>query len=359
MKFIIHKVNKAEIGLENNTLQIGKGLMIIINLSDKDNINIVNKAVENILNLKIFEIENFNWKESVKSLGLDILLISQFTTNNRHNIDNDNKNNEAKNIFKSLVANTRAKYRYEKVQSVNIEEIKKVNIEYDNPVAIKFKYPEKKIVKCECKKYYDEKGIINHFKKCQKIFDKYWKFDFQIGKILKQFCNSKESLRIATILLKQFIKLLKEKIKVIDNLELLNIQKGISFTKSKTKEEKDDEFFNYPKKSYSKYLCSITDYISKNNEFNNTYNNSNKSNDNYLINKRDNSLNDLGIKFCDANDKNNELLFSSKDNSIKELNIKKGKSNKVLPSYFGNENFNNSFYLPSFYLPSYIINPNQ
>ena len=52
--------------------------------------------------------------------------------------------------------------------------------------------------------------LFNNFKKskiknCQKIFDKYWEFDLKIRKTLKKFCNSKESLIIASILLEKFI----------------------------------------------------------------------------------------------------------------------------------------------------------
>ena len=81
--------------------------MIFINIRDEDNERQIDKAVEHFLNIKLFENDDGKWKESVKSLGLEIILISQFIKYNKHNMDDGNINNRAKQLFNQICLATR------------------------------------------------------------------------------------------------------------------------------------------------------------------------------------------------------------------------------------------------------------
>ena len=84
MRFVIQRVNKGCVKVSDQTVgEIGKGLMILVGLNDKDTEEHIDHVIDKFLNLKLFDDDKGNrWKESVKSLGLEILLISQFTLYN-------------------------------------------------------------------------------------------------------------------------------------------------------------------------------------------------------------------------------------------------------------------------------------
>ena len=338
MKLILQKINKVEIKLVDKIIKIGKGLMIFINIRDEDNERQIDKAVEHFLNIKLFENDDGKWKESVKSLGLEIILISQFIKYNKHNVDDGNKNNRAKQLFNQIYLATRKKYGEQKVKVANFEEFQTANIEYENPVSIILRYPIKNLIQCECKQYYEKKEISFHLKHCQKIFDKYWEFDLKIGKTLKKFCNSKESLIIASILLEKFIKLLQEKVMQIYES---NNAKIVPRGKNQTNNKFEDVFVKNPQEHYFKYKKTFSELLLKEKNFNSDekilsssskdlelYNSDKLKYFSFNNNEKKNKKKKKKNK--DINNESDSLFYSYKVNSAKELNLEKGRSNQII-----------------------------
>ena len=80
------------------------------------------------------------------------------------------------------------------------------------------------IINCECGKILGENKFMKHFKKCQKLINKYKDFDFKITTILKTYINNKDSLIIIKFLFKRFILLMDYKLNNYQiNLNNINI----------------------------------------------------------------------------------------------------------------------------------------
>lgn len=80
MKFVIQRVNKASVSVEEEVLgQIEKGFMVLIGISDQDTKEIADKMVKKMTGLRIFEDEDGKTNLSLGDVGGSLLLISQFT----------------------------------------------------------------------------------------------------------------------------------------------------------------------------------------------------------------------------------------------------------------------------------------
>ena len=80
MKFVIQRVSHAEVSVDNECIgKIGKGLMVLIGISDSDTEEIADRMVKKLTGLRIFEDENGKTNLDLKSVNGELLLISQFT----------------------------------------------------------------------------------------------------------------------------------------------------------------------------------------------------------------------------------------------------------------------------------------
>lgn len=80
MKFVIQRVSEATCRVDNAvTGQIGKGVMVLIGVSDEDTKEIVDKMIKKLLGLRIFEDEQGKTNLSLHDVHGELLLISQFT----------------------------------------------------------------------------------------------------------------------------------------------------------------------------------------------------------------------------------------------------------------------------------------
>ncbi|HMG83570.1 MAG TPA: D-aminoacyl-tRNA deacylase [Ferruginibacter sp.] len=80
MRAVIQRVTEASVTI-NGTLKaaISKGLLVLIGIEDADNDEDIIKLSNKIINLRIFDDENNMPNISVKDIGANILLVSQFT----------------------------------------------------------------------------------------------------------------------------------------------------------------------------------------------------------------------------------------------------------------------------------------
>lgn len=80
MRFVIQRVSESEVKAEGRTLgKIGKGLMVLIGVSDTDTKEVADRMVRKMLGLRIFEDEQGKTNLSLHNVGGELLLISQFT----------------------------------------------------------------------------------------------------------------------------------------------------------------------------------------------------------------------------------------------------------------------------------------
>ncbi len=80
MKLVIQVVSKASVRVEGETVgAIGKGFMTLVGIAENDNAAIADKMLEKMLKLRIFPDENGKTNLSIRDVGGELLLISQFT----------------------------------------------------------------------------------------------------------------------------------------------------------------------------------------------------------------------------------------------------------------------------------------
>ena len=80
MKAILQRVTSSKVSVDNKIIgQINLGLNILLGIGQEDEMSIVPKFVEKIVNLRIFADEIGKMNKSILDIKGEILLISQFT----------------------------------------------------------------------------------------------------------------------------------------------------------------------------------------------------------------------------------------------------------------------------------------
>ena len=80
MRLVIQKVSSSNVKINNEVVgSIDKGFMVLVGITDSDNKTIVDKMVDKLINLRIFEDENDKLNLSLLDVKGRILSISQFT----------------------------------------------------------------------------------------------------------------------------------------------------------------------------------------------------------------------------------------------------------------------------------------
>ena len=80
MKLVIQRVTHAQVDIQGGTVgKIGKGLLVLIGVSQDDTKKEADKYIKKLLGLRIFEDENGKTNLSLKDVNGELLLVSQFT----------------------------------------------------------------------------------------------------------------------------------------------------------------------------------------------------------------------------------------------------------------------------------------
>lgn len=80
MKAVIQRVTEASVSVEGKELgRIGLGFMILLGVADSDTDDDIQYMVRKITNMRIFEDDQDKMNLSLKDVGGELLVISQFT----------------------------------------------------------------------------------------------------------------------------------------------------------------------------------------------------------------------------------------------------------------------------------------
>ena len=112
MRAIVQRVNYASVKIQeqNYHQEIGKGLLILLGIKSGDTEKEVVFVADKCANLRIFEDADDKMNISVKDVGGEILIISQFTLygetskGNRPNFTNAAKPDEAIPLYKKFIS---------------------------------------------------------------------------------------------------------------------------------------------------------------------------------------------------------------------------------------------------------------
>ena len=80
MKFVIQRVTEASVTVEEKVIgKIGKGFFVLIGVCDTDTREIADKMIKKLFGLRIFADSEGKTNLDIRSVGGDLLLVSQFT----------------------------------------------------------------------------------------------------------------------------------------------------------------------------------------------------------------------------------------------------------------------------------------
>ena len=80
MKFVVQRVTEASVAVEGKTVgEIGKGYMVLIGVGELDTEEIADRYLKKLIGLRIFEDADGKTNLSLKDVGGELLLVSQFT----------------------------------------------------------------------------------------------------------------------------------------------------------------------------------------------------------------------------------------------------------------------------------------
>lgn len=110
MKLVIQRVNYANVKIDGEEVgRIKKGLLVLVGVAAEDDEKIVEKYFNKLIKLRIFEDENGKTNLSLKDVGGELLLVSQFTLlanckeGNRPSFIGAGSPDEAKRLYEYMV----------------------------------------------------------------------------------------------------------------------------------------------------------------------------------------------------------------------------------------------------------------
>jgi len=140
MRAVVQLVKKASVTIENKTSgAIGPGLLVLLGVARSDTIKDVEYTVDKILNLRIFPDQEGKMNLSVRDIGGEILVVSQFTLfgdcrkGRRPSYSHAAPPEAADQLYRSFVASIG---KYLKVATGTFQAMMEVELINDGPVTL-------------------------------------------------------------------------------------------------------------------------------------------------------------------------------------------------------------------------------
>ena len=141
MRFVIQRVTNSKVTINDEVRgQIGKGFMVLIGAEDGDTVEIADKMIRKLINMRIFEDENGKTNLGLKEVGGSLLLISQFTLyadckkGNRPSFMKAGAPDKAKALYEYIIA--KCKEEIDIVEQGEFGADMKVELVNDGPFTI-------------------------------------------------------------------------------------------------------------------------------------------------------------------------------------------------------------------------------
>lgn len=141
MRAVVQKVSSSSVRVDGLTIgEIGKGFNVLIGISSEDTLQDLAYIEEKVAGLRVFADAEDKMNLSLKEIGGEILLISQFTLygdarrGKRPSFIQAAKGEEAKKLFDTLAGNLRN--RGFRVETGEFGAFMEVSIVNDGPVTI-------------------------------------------------------------------------------------------------------------------------------------------------------------------------------------------------------------------------------
>lgn len=141
MKVVVQRSLKSSVSVNNKIVgEIDYGLVLLVGFTYGDDINTINKMIQKIINLRIFNDENNVMNKSLLDINGSVLSISQFTLyadtkkGNRPSYRNSLNREEAIELYNLFNNNLKSNNIH--VETGIFGSDMKVNINNDGPVTI-------------------------------------------------------------------------------------------------------------------------------------------------------------------------------------------------------------------------------
>ncbi|XP_062711690.1 D-aminoacyl-tRNA deacylase [Aedes albopictus] len=148
MKAIIQRVSAAKVTVGEELISsIGKGLCVLIGISNEDNANDVDWMAKKLLSIRLFEDPaGKRWNHSVVDQQLELLCISQFTLyhrmkGNRPDFSKAMQGPDAQNLYNTLLQKLGSLYQVDRIKDGKFGAMMQVHIQNDGPVTLEIESP--------------------------------------------------------------------------------------------------------------------------------------------------------------------------------------------------------------------------
>lgn len=141
LRAVIQRVKRSSVTVNSEIIgKIGSGLLVLLGVSQEDEIKDADYLVEKIPNLRIFEDENAKMNRSLLETGGEMLVVSQFTllgdcrNGRRPSFTNAAGPNKAKEFYNYFVS--QVKLKGVKVKTGQFRTVMSVSLINDGPVTL-------------------------------------------------------------------------------------------------------------------------------------------------------------------------------------------------------------------------------
>jgi D-tyrosyl-tRNA(Tyr) deacylase len=147
MRFVIQRVKSASVKVSGEIVgEINKGMLVLFGLTHTDKESDLDFAANKLLNLRLWDDEKgLRWKECIKSLNLDILVVSQFTLysvlkGNKPDFHNALEPETALKLYEIFIEKLKKNFSGN-IQCGKFGAMMEVSLVNDGPVTINWEYP--------------------------------------------------------------------------------------------------------------------------------------------------------------------------------------------------------------------------